>query len=49
MYKCKISQYSWPKLQIISSGIKNNSEVLKVGQNKNLVSVDSIKILDGFR
>lgn len=41
MDKCKINLYGWPKLQIAHCSIKNNnnnnSKILGVGQNNNLV------------
>jgi hypothetical protein len=37
MNKYKISLRGWPKLQIAHCNIKNNSEVLEVGQNNNLL------------
>jgi len=35
--KCKIGPYGWPNLQITLYNIKNNSEVLVIGENGNLL------------
>jgi hypothetical protein len=34
---CTISLYGWPKLQITPYGIKNNCNVLMVGENYKLL------------